>query len=383
MKKTMYTWNKIYKLYPVNEHLIYLNNCGTTPASKIITEEMKNYFIEYSNYGILNKKYSINEIKNSIQSILAGLLNCKKDEIAIIHNTAEGMNLISYGLNLQKGDEILLLENEYPSNVYPWEHWRKKGVSLKFIELKNNPEEFLKNFKNQINQRTKVISISAVHWCTGMPLPLKDIGQFCKDNAILFIVDGAQGVGHVNIDVKNWNIDAMAFSAWKWLLGPLGLGCLIIKKATLDKIDFVFKGTSSINNYYNYLPYSDDVKNNAERYIYSTPNFNDWIYFEAILKFLNEISFDNVMKRIYELSDYLSDKLKNAGFILDKDTFSKYKTGIITAKKDGIDTKKAVSYLMENKIIAAERFGKIRFSPHIYNSFEHLDKAVDALMSFQ
>ena len=212
-----------------------------------------------------------------------------------------------------------------------------------------------------------------------MPLPLKEIGELCKNNGILFIVDGAQGVGHVDIDVKNWNIDAMAFSAWKWLLGPLGLGVLVIKKAALDKINYVFKGTSSINNHYNYLPYSDDIKNNAERYIYSTPNFNDWIYFDTIHKFLNEIGFEKVMKRIYELSDYLSSKLKNEGFLLDKDNFSKYKTGIITAKKNGMDTKKAVGFLSENKIIAAERFGKIRFSPHIYNSIEQLDRVVEVL----
>ena len=377
----MYTWDEIYKLYPVNETLIYLNNCGTTPANKIITNEMSRYFEEYSKSGILNKKYLITEIKDSIQTILSNLLSCEKDEVAIIHNTAEGMNLISYGLSLQKGNEILLLENEYPSNVYPWEHWKQKGVTIKFVELKNNPETFLENFKNSISENTKVASISAVHWCTGMPLPLKEIGELCKDNEILFIVDGAQGAGHVDIDVKNWNIDAMSFSAWKWLLGPLGLGVLVIKKATLDKIDFVFKGTSSINNYYNYLPYSNDIKDNAERYIYSTPNFNDWIYFNTILKFLNEIGFENVMGRIYELSDYLSSKLKNEGFILDKDYFPEYKTGIITAKKDNMDTKKAVGCLLENKIVAAERFGKIRFSPHIYNSIEQLDKVIDVLKS--
>ena len=375
----MYTWDEIFKLYPVNNNLIYLNNCGTTPACTIVTDEMKVYFEEYSKHGILNKKYSITEIKETIQTILSNLINCEKDEIAIIHNTAEGMNLLSYGLNLQKGNEILLLENEYPSNVYPWEHWKTKGISLKFIELKNTPEKFLENFKSNLNKKTKVVSISAVHWCTGMPLPLKEIGELCKNNGILFIVDGAQGVGHVDIDVKNWNIDAMAFSAWKWLLGPLGLGVLVIKKAALDKINYVFKGTSSINNHYNYLPYSDDIKNNAERYIYSTPNFNDWIYFDTILKFLNEIGFEKVMKRIYELSDYLSSKLKNEGFLLDKDNFSKYKTGIITAKKNGMDTKKAVGFLSENKIIATERFGKIRFSPHIYNSIEQLDRVVEVL----
>lgn len=375
------SWNEIYKLYPVNDYLIYLNNCGTTPASKTVIDEINNYLEDYSKYGILGRKYSFNDIKESIQTILSALLNCEKDEVAIIHNTAEGMNLISYGLNLKKDDEILLLENEYPSNVYPWEHWRKKGVIIKFINLKNNPEEFLENFNKHISKKTKVASISAVHWCTGMPLPLELIGRVCKNKGILFIVDGAQGVGHINIDVKEWNIDALSFSAWKWLLGPLGVGVLIIRKNILERINFVFKGTSSIYNDHNYLPYRDDIKNNAERYIYSTPNFNDWIYFNAILIFLNKIGFKNIMNRIYELSNYLSEKLRKEDFILDRDAFLEYNTGIITAKKNEADSNKIVKYLLENNIITAERFGRIRFAPHIYNSFEQIDKVIDVINS--
>ncbi len=129
------------------------------------------------------------------------MLNCNKEDIAIIHNTAEGMNLISHGLNLKNSDEILLLENEYPSNVYPWEHWALKGIIIKTIPMSNSPDIFLENVKKAITNKTKVITVSAVHCCTGMPLPIKDIAEICNYKNIEFIIDGAQGAGHIDIDM--------------------------------------------------------------------------------------------------------------------------------------------------------------------------------------
>ncbi|MCB1178291.1 MAG: aminotransferase class V-fold PLP-dependent enzyme, partial [Leptospiraceae bacterium] len=175
-------WEELYNAYPVNSEMIWLNNCGTTPASKYSIELCKEFLDAYSKKGVLNDFAKFNDVHSSLTGILSGLLNCKQDELAIMHNTAEGINFISRGLKLDKGSEILLLENEYPSNVYPWEHWKEKGVNLKVIPVGKTKSKFLDNLRSLLTTSTRLISISSVHWCTGMPLPLKEVGEICKKN---------------------------------------------------------------------------------------------------------------------------------------------------------------------------------------------------------
>ncbi|MEE8554091.1 MAG: aminotransferase class V-fold PLP-dependent enzyme, partial [Desulfobacterales bacterium] len=185
-------WNSIYKAYPVNKEMIWLNNCGVVPAGKYIVEVLSRFMEGYAREGILTEVANYPKVKENIKGILSDLLNCSPDELCLIHNTAEGMNFISHGLNLSSEDEVILLENEYPSNVYPWRHLGKRGVKIVTTPMEKTPETFLKELKNLVTEKTRVISLSAVHWCTGMPLPLDQVGELCKEKNIDFIIDGAQ-----------------------------------------------------------------------------------------------------------------------------------------------------------------------------------------------
>jgi cysteine desulfurase / selenocysteine lyase len=377
----MTNWQIYYDNYPVNQELIWLNNCGTTPVSRRTIENVMRYLEAYSKLGVFNDLEKYATVKQRITDILSKLINSNLDEIGIIHNTSEGINFISQGLNLERGDEILLLENEYPSNVYPFQHWEEKGVHLKFIPLADSPVHFLENVKSILSPRTKVISISLVHWCTGMPLPVTEIGQICKEREIEFILDGAQGVGLIPVDVKKMNISYMAFPAWKWLLGPLGLGGIYVAKDRLATMKTIFKGQSSVINADEYLPYKSEIRPGADRFEYSTGNFTDWVYWKSTLEMLSEIGFTKVQDRIYFLKEYLSDELRKKGFEIYSDSFPEVKTGILTCAKSGVDSTQLVKKLRDNKVIAAMRLGRVRLAPHIYNSTVQLDRVVELLDS--
>lgn len=374
-------WNSIYEAYPVNQEMIWLNNCGTTPAGTHIVKTLSRFMEGYARKGVFTEVARYGKVQHNIKAILSGLLNCLPEELALIHNTAEGMNFISHGLKLSPGDEVILLENEYPSNIYPWRHLGKKGVKLITSPMETSPETFLKALKRLITVKTRVISLSAVHWCTGMPLPLERIGHLCKENSIDFVIDGAQGVGMQPLDIRISNIDYMTFSAWKWLLGPLGVGILFISKEKLDKLDPVFIGTASVTNDKVYLPYKSDLKPTADRFTISTANFNDWVYFEAALEFLRNIGFSRARERIYELSAYLGNGLADLGFKVFSDHFQDYPTGIVVCEKQGFTTNDVMQHLKKNKIVAADRLGRIRFSPHVYISFEQLDEVLRILVN--
>lgn len=374
-------WDTIYRAYPVNQEMIWLNNCGTTPAGTHILKVLSLFMESYARKGIFNEVAGYAKVQTNIKNILSKLLNCSPDELALIHNTAEGMNFISYGLELSGEDEVILLEKEYPSNIYPWRHLEKKGVKLTTAPMETSPETFLTALKRLITAKTRAISLSAVHWCTGMPLPLEQVGKLCKENDIDFVVDGAQGVGMQPLDVRTTNIDYMAFSAWKWLLGPLGVGVLFVSKKKLNNLEPVFIGTASVINDKEYLPYKSELKPTAERFTISTANFNDWVYFEAALEFLQDIGFPTVRERIYELSAYLGDGLSDIGFKVFSDHFQDYPTGIIVCEKPGVTTGTVMQHLKKNKVVVAERLGRVRFSPHVYISPKQIDEVLRVLGS--
>ena len=374
-------WKLVYDTYPVNQQLVWLNNCGTTPAGTHIVQAVSQFIKDYSERGVLTEAASYHGVRQGIKTILSRLLKCDPNELCLIHNTAEGMNLISHGLGLEADDEIILLENEYPSNAYPWFHWKKKGVGLRTAPMETSPEAFFDQFSAMITEKTRVVSLSVVHWCTGMPLPIDQVGALCREKGIDLVVDGAQGVGIQPIDVKKAGISYMAFSAWKWLMGPLGLGVLYVSKEKLEELDPIFVGTESVVQDEEYLPYKCEFKPTADRFTFSTANFNDWIYFQAALEFLEDIGFARVQQRIFELSEHLSQGLRHIGFKVLADRFPRHPTGIIVCEKPGTRSHVMVDYLKGNRIIAAERLGRIRFSPHIYILPHQLDKVVQILAS--
>jgi selenocysteine lyase/cysteine desulfurase len=336
----------------------------------------------YARKGILTEVARRSKVQKKIKKILSELLNCSPDELGLIHNTAEGMNFISHGMDFVPEDEVILLENEYPSNVYPWRHLEKKGVKLVTTPMETSPEAFLKALKPLITDKTRAISLSAVHWCTGMPLPLEQIGALCKEKGIDFVVDGAQGVGLQPLDTQKANIDYMAFPAWKWLLGPLGLGVLYISKEKLNSLKPIFIGTESVVQHQEYLPYKSELKPTTDRFTISTANFNDWVYFEAALGFLQDIGFAAVRDRILELSAYLSAGLAKIGFKVLSDQFPDYPTGIVVCEKPGVGSDIIMQQLKQNKIVAAERLGRVRFAPHVYISPQQLDEVLRVLAKF-
>ncbi len=372
-------WQRVYDQYPVNGHLIWLNNCGTTPAGTHIVDAMSRFLQGYARRGTLTRTARYGDVQRRIKAILAPLLNCHPDELGLIHHTAEGMNFISHGLDLQAGDEILLLENEYPSNVYPWRHWTQKGVVLRTVPMAATPAGFRENFWKAITPATRVAALSAVHWCTGMPLPLEDIGGICRQHGIDLVVDGAQGVGMRPVDVQACNITYMAFPTWKWLMGPLGMGVLYVCRERLERLHPVFVGTESVVDDQRYLPYRDELKPTADRFTISTANFNDWVYFLAALEMLADIGFQEVRERLAELSTHLCNGLRGIGCRLLSDAFADDRSAICVFESPSETAAQLLERFRSAGIVAAERLGRVRLSAHIYNSFEQLDRAVQVV----
>ncbi|MDF3819638.1 aminotransferase class V-fold PLP-dependent enzyme [Leptospira sp. 96542] len=384
---TFANWDGISRFFPVQNDSVWLNYCGTTPVSTYTIDVLKLYLDEYAKHGIFSPNFSEPVIKSEIRKYIAKILNVTPEEIGIVHNTSEGMNLYSHSIQIPGNKRILILENEYPSNVYPWEHWTKKNVTLDFVSIGKSPSDFLTNLETECKKGdVHLVSISPVHWCTGMVLDMEKVSGICQTYNVRLVVDGSQAVGHTKLDFQKTKVDFCAFAAWKWLLGPLGLGVIYIAKENSKNFQLVFKGQASVVNDSSYFPYRDEWKSPADQFEQSTSNFNDWIYFYASLRMLDSLGFDRVRERIYEIAELMRNMLHSLGFTLENDGYANIKTGIlaITGHKDPTQFRpeEIQSFLKKKKIITAVRLGRLRMAPHIAIEPVHVEKIKLALEEF-
>lgn len=384
-------WDKLYNQYPVNQERIWLNNAGTTPVGTQQIKDVQNYLEEYARHSIFAPNYSYTKVKTSILEILGRLMDVPVLNLALIHNTSEGLNFYSRGLQLKAKDKIFVLENEYPSNYYPWEYWLDKNVEIHSIPMQESREDYLLAIESILKKdflaspgSERILSLSPVHWCTGITLPMDEISTLCKETKSRLVIDGAQGMGHVPLYPARWDVDFLAGSAWKWLLGPLGLGVLYISDDALERIDPVFKGTQSVPDNLDYLPYKKEIKTTADRYEFSTPSFLDWVYFESSLLGLSEIGFDTVQSRIYELSNYLFNKCKEVGIPTSWGDIESNSSGILGISLSKLKSPRSADILRDelakDNFITVSRLDRLRVSPHIYNSKVQLDEFFERLL---
>ncbi len=370
-------WDEIRNLFPIHKHCVYLNNAGVAPPSVRVLEALESFHGEHARFGWKQTGARHRDVGPRIKAILSDLIRCPPERIALTHNTSEGMSIIAQGLSWQPGDGILGLDEEYPANVYPWMNLESRGV--RFIRVKpTHTEEDAQRLIEKIDHRIRLVSVSRVDWCTGAVLDLAALGRACRDSGTLLVADMAQALGIVELDPERMGIAAMAGSAWKWLMGPVGLGIFTCSENFMNQIELSFVGTDTVRTK-SLLDYDFTPKGDASRFEFSTANYNDWVYFLASLELLREIGFQAVRERILFLKSYLRDGLSRKGYEIRGAQPAREESGIIAFMPKGRSAHAEAARLASESIIVMERSGAVRISPHIYNNEEDLDRLLHCL----
>ena len=378
-----------------NHQLVYFDNAATTQKPKKVINAINEYYSEYNaniHRGIhtLAEK-ATNEYEKTRKSVSQFINSKSEKEIIFTRGTTEGINLIasSFVKNfLKKEDEIIISEMEHHSNIVPWQMiCEENGIVLKTINVLENGEIDLDNFKELINDKTKFLSIVHTSNTLGTVNPIKQIIEICKKNNITTMVDGAQASAHSKINVQDLNCDFFVLSAHK-MYGPTGVGIVYGKEEILEKMPPYMGGGEMIKEVnfqkttYNELPYKFEA---------GTPNIGDVIGFNKALSFINDIGFDNISSYEKKLKDYASNSLNKIDGLKILGN-SKNKIGIFSF------TLKKVHYydlglLLDSKGIAIrtghhctqplmDKFnleGTARVSLAIYNSKEEIDYFVEKI----
>jgi len=397
--------NKIRNDFPIltrkinGKPFVYLDNASTTQKPSSVINKIVNYYSFY-NSNIHRAVYDIAEEATNAYELtrlkISKFINASSpQEIIFTRNATEAINLVAYSWgrkNIQKGDVIILSEQEHHSNIVPWQILAKeKNAQLKYLKIGETGNLNLNELESSLddNKNIKLISLSHMSNALGNIIPIDKIIDLAHIHSIPVLVDGAQSVPHLKTDVRTLDCDFLAFSAHK-MLGPTGVGILYGKKDLLQEMDPFICGGDMIkevhkeNTFFNDLPYKFEA---------GTPNIADVIGFSSALDYLNEIGMDNVRNHEIELTKYALEKMSELKHIkVYGDANLQNRGGIISFNLGDIHPHDLATILNEHGIairsghhcaqVLMEKLevsATSRASFYIYNTKEEINIFISAL----
>jgi cysteine desulfurase/selenocysteine lyase len=327
MQSTALDVEKIRKDFPILERrikgghrLIYLDNAATTQKPKVVIEAISDYYTSY-NSNIHRAVHQLAEEATSayeeVRQKIAKLINAQSaEEIVFTRNATESINLVANSWakqKLTKGDRILTSEIEHHSNIVPWQMIAGEvGASVSYLDVRDDGLIDLEGYSSHISDPSlKLVSVSQMSNVLGSILPVRDMIKLSHEKNIPVMIDAAQSVPHMKVDVQDLDCDFMAFSAHK-MLGPTGVGIMFAKRELLEEMPPFMGGGDMIkevhkdHTIFNDLPYKFEA---------GTPNIADVIGFGAAIDYLNDLGFKNIREHEIEITRYALERMSEVSDI--------------------------------------------------------------------
>jgi selenocysteine lyase/cysteine desulfurase len=309
---------------------------------------------------------------------LAGqLLNADPLDIAFIKNTSEGIGIVAEGLLWQAGDNVVTTEDEYPANLYPWMNLAGRGVELRRVPSRDG-RILLDDLRAALDERTRLVSLSFVEYASGFRNDLAAVGAMCREKGVLFFVDAIQGLGVLPLDVRSTPIDFLAADGHKWLLGPEGAGLFWIRRELIERLHPVGVGWNSVIDSRNFSRVEFRLKPHAGRWESGSLNVGGILALGANLELLLALGIDAIAERVLHLTDYLCEHAAKIGLEVYSSRRRDETSGIVSLVVPG-DVRAIVRRCRDVGIVVNQRAGRLRVSPHAYNTTEELDRLVELL----
>ncbi|MCJ7578489.1 MAG: aminotransferase class V-fold PLP-dependent enzyme [candidate division Zixibacteria bacterium] len=371
--------SKYRKEFPFTKEIVFLNHASFGPLpekSWRATEEYYKY-LRLKNMADADKEAF--QILDNTRKLIADFIKANPEEVAFVTNTSYGLNVAAGGLDLKRGDKILLSDVEFPANVYPWTNLKQKGIETKFIPSRNRCFD-IDDFVKAIDKRTKVLSISFVQYFNGFKNDLETIGKICEENDVFLVVDGIQGIGSVDLDVKKCKIDFLSCGGQKWLLSSLGTGFFYLSSEAKRKLNPCFFGWMGVDwglNWTDLLKFDLKPFTSARKFEIGTFPYSLLWSMHASLQLLSQIGIKNIEKHNWELLNLLIDYLNDSPYQVESSLEPLHRSSILSFS--GKNIKRLYEKLIKNKILVSFREGSIRVSPHFYNTKGEMERFVQML----
>jgi selenocysteine lyase/cysteine desulfurase len=306
------------------------------------------------------------------------LLNADALDIAFVKNTSEGIGFVAEGYPWRPGDNMITAAEEYPSNIYPWMNLAGRSAEVRFVPSRG-PRVSIDDIRERMDHRTRLVSLSLVEFSSGYRNDLHSIGTLCRERGAHFFVDGIQGLGVLPLDVQQTPIDFLAADGHKWLLGPQGAGVFYIRRELVDFMHATSVGWSSVVNAFDFSKIDFRLKPHAGRWENGTLNFPGILGLGASLRLLLDIGIPAVSSRLMEVTDHLCDRARSIGLEVFSSRTASDKSGIVSLLAPGRDLQQVKRRCRDTGIVINHRAGRLRVSPHCYNTIEEIDRLIELL----
>ena len=370
-------WKMVKRQFPLDGNLIYLNAANVCPASRPVMDRHLEFLRDFHANPSFQNREKYKPMYESLRAKLALLLNAQPDEIAILRNTSEGSNTIVKGVDLKPGDEIVITDHNHPSNNDSWKiRARRDGLVVKSIPVNvpaKSREALIAEFDKAITPRTKVVAFTHLTSTTGILFPAREITELAHKRRCWVHLDGAQTFGMMDVDLKKIGCDSYAGSAHKWMMGPLEAGMLYVRAERIAEVwpSIVTAG------------WADDLKGARKLEVFGQRDDPRIAGFEAAVDFVNLIGIQNIEARTRALADHVKKALvKLPNLRMKTNLEPELSAGVVKFQLQRMPTQQAYDTLYERRRIAIAMTASgdsegLRFSPHVYNDTEEIDRAVE------
>ena len=369
---------------PITERWAYFDHAAVAPIPASAREAADTYSHEAATEGdtvwpTWRDRYE------RVRPLAAQMIGSTTDEIAFISSTSEGISLVAEGIRWQPGDNVVILANEYPSNVYPWMNQKDRGVEVRQVETDYGRLD-LDKLRAACDQNTRLVSFTWVGFNTGYRYDLGAISQIAHDVGARFFLDAIQGLGYLPLDVDKYGIDFLAADGHKWMLGPEGAGFAYIRQSRIDELRPHSVGWKSVVKDYDFENLNFDLKPNAGRFERGSANMVGVAAFGASLDLLLSLHPSDREASVLDITDYACEKLQEAGAkILSlrqiEPSGHDPRSGIVIMEPPGESPTEFRSRCLEAGIALNCRGGGVRLSPHVYNTYDEIDRLIEVLQS--
>jgi cysteine desulfurase / selenocysteine lyase len=362
--------------FPILEHWDFYNHAGVAPLSKRAADALVKYAGEAQTEAYLSGRwYSQAE---HCRKLCAKLVGSTPEEIAFVKNTSEGIAFVANGLEWHADDEIVSTAVEYPANVYPWMDVAQRFGVRHVMVPERDGRILLDDLFAAVTPKTRLLAISHVEYASGFRNDIAKIGAFCRSRGILFLVDAIQSLGIIPVDVEAMKIDFLSADGHKWMLGPEGAGFFYCRQEHLMKLRPEV-GWMNVINAQAYGSYDFTLRNDARRFECGTYNIPGILSLSASLQLIDELGIDFIGRRVEGLTQMLCDGLREKGYDVFSPRGAGEWSGIVTFTSPTHDHATILKTLHAKKIALVLREGRLRASPHFYNSAEQIARLLKEL----
>jgi len=370
-------WTKFRHQMPVVKRWVYLDHAAVCP----LPAPTRDAVVRWAEQGASEGATVWNQWRDRVEEVrqaAALMIGAQTEEIAIVHNTTEGINFVAEGYPWQPGDNVVILADEFPTNQYPWLHLASRSVETRRVETVGGQVD-LDKVATACDKRTRIVSVSWVSYATGWRNDVHSLVEIAHRCGALFCLDAIQALGVFPLDVRRTPIDFLAADGHKWLLGPEGAGLFFLRREHLDRLRPVCVGWHSVKHASDFQRIELNFRDTAARYEGGSQNMVGAIALGASLDLLAQFGADAISRRVVEITDLACERLRQIGAQVISNRRPEHASGIVLFDLPGRDPQALHRRCLEQGVVLSLRAGRLRISPHAYNDESDVDRLIEVL----